>query len=655
MLARAADRVLLVVLGVSVAYLAFARPVAGLLDPFAPRSVPALVVAALSLPIAVLGYRATSAGSAWRQVVGRSLLIAVTTVVGAMTVDRIDLRLRDAQDVDHWPPRPHEIRGRTVDALEPRDRAMWAARVAAHGLTSRPRRDEIVIPQSWPFPADVTVGTRRSEDGRLEAWARTKDGVASCVSIGLGDGTPATAQAADRCEDARTAPHAIRFVAVRRVASPSPNQATTGAEPRSVGAAWNQYRRDAAHSAAAPSAPASSSGWRTRIDGPIRSSVSVVGDIVLAGAHGTGTLAALDLTTGSTRWSVRVPNWIHQDPVSDGRIVAVGFGDNARSFSNRAPSGVAAYELATGRHLWTAFDEGSVMTAPVIRDSVLVYGTGSGLLRKRRLATGALLGERQLPGAVTMAPPASVGDTIVFTLDHEFVCSLRISTLETRWCRRFRSLRMLGHAAPTIDGDRVLVTGAASLFSLGRGDLRMLSKEEMLRLARTSLFPSRYEAHSGQVFLSLRLADGDVAWRSPHFGNPREAGGHLAGTAVMRDGIGFIVLPISDTLVAFDRGSGAVRWTRDGREARGPVLVVNDRIIRGGRDGRVSVLDPRTGRTLCEERRPNGFDRAGPVLAGGLLLFGTLDGHVEAIPADRYLQCDGEPVVAFRPGRAGGS
>jgi outer membrane protein assembly factor BamB len=201
---------------------------------------------------------------------------------------------------------------------------------------------------------------------------------------------------------------------------------------------------------------------------------------------------------------------------------------------------------------------------------------------------------------------------------------------------------MLGHAAPTIDGDRVMVTGAATLLTPSPRELFALPREQLVRLVFSTLFPNRYETHAGQVFLSLHLDDGDIAWQSPLFANPRIAGGHLAGTAVFDGDLGAIILPMSDTLVAFDRATGAIRWTATGMQARGPALVVKGRVIRTGRDGWIRARSLDDGRVLCEERRPRGYDRAGPTLADGLLIFGTLDGYVEALPAERFLTCRGD-------------
>ncbi len=172
-----------------------------------------------------------------------------------------------------------------------------------------------------------------------------------------------------------------------------------------------------------------------------------------------------------------------------------------------APRGWRPIGWPPGRRLWTAFDQGSVMTTPVIRDSVIVYATGAGLLRKRVLRTGALLGADTLPGTVTMAPPVLVGDTVVFGLDHGRACALLFASLETRWCTTLGppddgtcgTDGLSRHGDGERGGDRV-VADAAGVPSHGA----------RVAVAAASLgnLPGEYEVYAGQVFAALDLHDG---------------------------------------------------------------------------------------------------------------------------------------------------
>jgi hypothetical protein len=64
-----------------------------------------------------------------------------------------------------------------------------------------------------------------------------------------------------------------------------------------------------------------------------------------------------------------------------------------------------------------------------------------------------------------------------------------------------------------------------------------------------------------------------------------------------------------------------------------------------GRDGETVLRDLVTGAERCTVRRARGYDRAGPLVAGGLAIFGDLDGVVEAIPVTDLLGCRGPGAV----------
>lgn len=627
-----------VVVGLA-AFLGLRTPAWGKYDPLPTGPGWALLyvlVAALAVAAAVIAGRSSRRLLRWGST---AALLGLVVLVGAMTFDRVQLsRTVDAQ-VDPWPPRLERVEEVRLDALEPRQRAAWAVRIGAHRLV-RPDGGfrQITIPASWPFPSDVELATVVLDVDHVDLWARAAghDSAAACHSIVVHHPDPAdTATRRTRCDGQQVPPPGLAW------SRPPIDTDTIPAIPAAASEeSWTQYRHDPLHSAVTDTPGDAPPGWTTAVDGRVRASASVVGDLVLVGGHGTGSLTALDLATGAERWVARLPNWVHQDPVSDGRIVVVGFGDNLASFAGRLPSGVAALDLATGEPLWTAFDAGSVMTSPVIHGAAIIYGTGVGTLHRRALADGALLAERVLPGMVTMAPPALVGDTLVVALDHGMACAIDAVSLADLWCHTLPDLRMVGHAAPTVDRGEVLVSGAATLATPTMSEYLHLSPWLVRDLLWSGLFPGQYEVYAGQVFAALDLHDGHVRWRSPLFANPRSVPGHTSGTAVIEDSLAVIVLPIADTLVSFDPVTGRVRWARAGHGGRGPVLVAEHRVILTGRDGVIEVRDIADGRLTCTVRRGTGWDRAGPVLAHGLVILVNLVGEVEAIPLRRLLSCD---------------
>lgn len=621
------------------------RPVArGKFDPLPSGMRAAPLYAGLAL-LGIIVLMQLVRRDAWLlRALGRFAVGGVVLLAAAMAMSRLRLWRDTEAQSDPWPPRFDRLAAVVLDSLPAADRAMWGARVAAHLALDRGRAVlPIVVATTLSFPSDVEVGVQWRGLDEFEVWARTSDGVTACVPVLLETDMRADSLARRaRCTNQDTAPGDVRFAPPLRRPLPAPLPRPPRDHP-----AWLEYRADAERSdTVAGTADLSepvTDGWSVAIDGPVRASASASDDLVLIGAHGTGSLTALDAASGAIRWIARVPNWIHQDPVTDGAILLVGFGDNLGSFAGRSPSGVAAFALVNGQRIWTAFDQGSVMTSPVIVDGAVVYGTGAGLLVRRDLATGSLLAADTLPGTVTMAPPAVIGDTVVFSLDYGRVCAILATTLEERWCTDLDDLRMMGHAAPSVVDDQVIVSGVATALTPTLQEWGDLEPDLVGRLLMSVLFPGKYDVYAGQVFAGLDLHDGRLRWRSPLYANPRLVPGHVSGTATVDDSIGVVVLPVADTVVAFDPRSGMRRWTGPAHGARGPALLLEGQAIVAGRDGVIMSWGLRDGSPRCRFDRPVGFDRAGPTPVAGRLVFVRLDGVVESMPASALLECHPAP------------
>lgn len=547
-----------------------------------------------------------------------------------------------AQGFPAFPPLAAVSLANRLDELSPLERAEWGTRIAAHRWSDQGSDSAtLVIPADWPFPSDVQVARRRTPDGDLEVWAKTGDGTAACLTLGfyVSHGSDSLAERA-RCERQKQAPVALVFATPLRSAPTNTPVVMGPLTMPPTREAWAQYRRDATHTGSTRSAAADAPGveWTTQLDGPARASASIVGELVLIGAHETGALAAIDVHSGLVKWTARVPNWIHQDVVSDGQVAVVGFGNVWPSMAGRAPSGVAAYSLDTGASLWTVFDESSVMTSAIVRDSIVVYATAAGTLRKRSLRTGALLDTLQLPGGVIMGPPVARGDTLAAALDENGLCTVRISTFEMLWCRTIPGLRMVGHASPTIVDGLLLVSGPGKLRAASPSYFATLPFKQQLSLLWNAFGPE--DGYVGQQVRAFDLQDGTPRWSTPFF-PPDEVGveGHSAGTAVIAGNLGLIVLPFSDVLVAFEVETGAIRWTAEAHHGRGVPLVIDGDVFIAGRDGVIETRDLETGALHCTISRPVGFDRVGPARADSTLVFATLRGAIIAEPLSHFTQC----------------
>ncbi len=557
------------------------------------------------------------------------LAIAVCLGLGGLALQRWCAR-RQAAGV--WPPRPAASMVARLDQIEPAERAHWGAMVMAHRIADGGRLASVpTLPDGWPFPDDAVVAVDSSPLA-VTVWVKADGDAVDCIDLPTG---PAPLPAAARCKQRMAVAGGLPFIRPVREAEQGVPDVPAG----DVGGTWLQYRNGPSRPGVAGPGEDAPAGWRAVTEGPIRASASVVAGTVLIGGQGTGALTALSLGDGHLLWRTRLPNWIHQDPVSDGRVVVTTFGDNGPAFLGRAPAGIAAYALATGRHLWTRFDESSVMTSAVLLDSFVVYVSGAGILRQRSLRTGELLRADTLPGGAVMGPAALVGDTVVIGLDPDAVCAVNGRTLERYWCRRFAHLRAFGSSAVAVHDGQVILTAQVELFALTLGDVRHTSPWMLRRLLVNVFQPWADASIAGQVTMALRLADGQVAWQGPTFGFRELAPGHISGTAAIRDSVGVVVLPMADTLVGFDPASGGVRWTSAGLRGRGPPLLIEGRAIIAGRNGTIEIRDASSGALQCAISRETGFDRMGPTLAGGLVVFLDRDGMVEAMPVRELLDC----------------
>jgi outer membrane protein assembly factor BamB len=513
------------------------------------------------------------------------------------------------------------------------DRARFAARLAAHRVTDGSGDDSAAtMPSEWPLPSNVEISVDRPATGPVRVLARVVGGSRVC-EIPLGRPVDPNGHMANQpvCRINTGADARRRFYRPREVAWTSPGVASAVTTE-----AWPQYRRDPQRSATVASAD-SGRLWYATLQAGARATASVVGGVVLIGTHGAGTLEAFSLSTGAARWRVWLPSWVHQDVVSDGRMAVVGFGDNRGSIDGRAPAGVAAYDLASGRAQWTKFERSSVMTSPVINDGAIVYVTAAGVLRKRRLADGALIGGTRLPGGMPMAPPVLRNDTLISSLDQNQVCASSFATMARIWCVRVPDMSYFGHSSASIVGDTIYVSGGvpAPAGGISRAFGRLVLSEAVTPVA--------------QSIAALDMRTGTLLWRTSGFAFRRASDGHISGTATANDRFVVISLPLADRLVAFDRGTSTLRWSIDGGGARGPVLLGGDNLYLVSRDGNLRVHRALDGQLLCSIALPRHYDRGGPTLAGGSVLLASIEGDIVAVPKRQVDACDSAAVRAVFP------
>jgi len=524
------------------------------------------------------------------------------------------------------------------------DRAHWAVRVASLAAFAGRGGGVPLVPVDWPFPPDAELAVRDSAGERNLVGRAGK--VECAVPLDLLPERWATFHDGPHCAHVRET--ALAFAKPIRApigASVSPPAVSTEG--------WRQYRRDAEATASLEPSGAGAA-WTAELLGGARSSASAVGRHVLIGTHGAGTLESFDVATGRVNWRAVLPNWVHQDAVSDGRYVAVGFGDGDRSFRARAPGGIAVFAAADGQLQWATFLPGSQMTSPVLLDSTVTYVNWTGLLEMRVLRTGRLLWSVNLPGYIAMGPPVLAGDTLVVTLDDATVCVVALSARRVRWCTSYPGLAQFGVSSPTLVGDTILISARVPP-TIGNF-FRNLGRQPIGQSARWMvgfLRPNGHLSFEAQRVLALRLADGAIVWRSADHFVRRRVQGHISGKPVFDSSVIAVTLPLPNVVAAYERRTLANAWTAEGVEARGPVLFLDGRVYYATGDGELRVHEAQGGALRCAVRVGRGFDRTGPALARGSFFFGTLEGELVSVPR-RYLDaCHADSVQSiFGPRRA---
>ena len=502
--------------------------------------------------------------------------------------------------------------------------------------------------QQW-MPATSRTNVEIRARGDTGWAARASDGKTDCT-IWVRDsslrqdrqnveGSPACGTA----PESRTRLHRINTVLAPALVE-SPFQASD------ITGEWRQHRLDAQRSGVIsfdPKAPAYR--WTTQIGGPVRSSVAIAGNQVFIGSHANGEIVALSLDSGKAGFRVRAPNWIHHEPVITDRLVIFGFGNNEPSdvnsrFLGSPPSGIVAYDRMTGREVWRRYTRGSVMSSPVLLDSLMVIVTGSHEVIAYRVRDGAQLRNTTLSDYSPMANPAIVDSLFIIGVEPATLCAVEIRSGRKVYCHVLSSGSWgAGHASAAIAGDLVLQVYEEDLDGSGgtaeNGVLVMFRR--IIGLPPRRHRPRPPTARREQVMVALHWRDGTEAWRARLGEGTLSATGHTAGTPVVSGNMAFVPSPLSERVVAVDTRTGKILWSAPVNPSRGSVVVIGSSVMAATRDTGFVVLDAATGVVRCRQRLPQVADRAGLTVSGSTGVLTLTDGIIMARPVADWLSCRG--------------
>ena len=138
--------------------------------------------------------------------------------------------------------------------------------------------------------------------------------------------------------------------------------------------------------------------WKASVDRPGSLSIVVIGKIVVAGSE-RGTLVAMDRAAGAPLWTTHLGSGTALSVAGDGGTVIV----------TSAAGDVTRVDPATGAVVWAFRVGGPILRGVAISGDVGLVGDGSGRVTAFRITTGASIWTREL-GSGEINTPAIGGD-----------------------------------------------------------------------------------------------------------------------------------------------------------------------------------------------------------------------------------------------------
>lgn len=325
--------------------------------------------------------------------------------------------------------------------------------------------------------------------------------------------------------------------------------------------------------------------WRAPLDTSVRALAAGDGLVLVAG--GDGSLRALDPASGSQRWKVATGGEILGRPLVHAGHALFASGD-----------GLARSVDAKGRVRWTVALGAAAFAAPTLAGPAAVFATNAGSLVALDPADGRKLGECPAAGYAIESPLVFDGERLLFGAWDEH---LHAFALESAGLRRLWKCRVHGPKA---------ARAAAAYFS--PGDAAPVSTGGLVYVADRAFELSVVDAKEGTLL------------------------GHVPGVAALAAG------PRPGTVVARGKEDAILLVERDKILARieaptGPVPVPpvdlgGGRWLVCGDRGDVTVWAPGSEAPPLRYRLfTGGFHLATPLLAGPIVVFGSMDGTVTAV------------------------
>lgn len=305
-------------------------------------------------------------------------------------------------------------------------------------------------------------------------------------------------------------------------------------------------------------------------------------------ANASGTVQAVDRTTGHVIWTKIINKGIVSGPTVAEGYVAVG--------TNR--SSVVLLRQADGAEVRRLKVSGDVLSKPGIKHNKVILKTIDGNLYAFDLKTGEKIWVSQhgSPSLILKASssPVFVGHLAIVGFSDGRLDAIDIETGSVVW------QRSIAFASGSSDVERLVDIDADPII---RGDTAYLAS---------------YQGYVG----ALSLASGQFTWRKP---------ASVYKNLAIDDNT-LYVTDSNDVIWALDRQNGQVKWKQLALKARGltePTLMGN-RLIVGDRTGYLHVIATQNG-TLITRKQLSGAIDIAPAVVGNNIYVMTANGKLNRL------------------------
>lgn len=350
----------------------------------------------------------------------------------------------------------------------------------------------------------------------------------------------------------------------------------------------------------------------------------------------TEPMALTDITpsvTVSKLWSADAGKGEGRLGVRQGPVVADG-----RVYAAAVEGGVRAFDLQTGKPVWTYDSKLRLSGGPGTGEGLVVVGGLDGEVIALDAGTGAEKWQAKVNGEIIAAPAVGLGMVFVRSNDGR-VTALDAASGERRWfwAHDVPLLSLRGNDAPVV-GPGLLFVGNddGTVSALAANDGRPLwdqvvaqpdGRTELDRMADVDGTPVLedtilYVTSFKRQTIAIDAPNGRPMWTSQHGG---------AG----RIGVGSDRLVVSDTngsVFGLDKAGGTALWQQPGLARRNLTApaVQGDYAVVGDYDGYLHWLKLDNGEFAARTRVGGDALRAAPVVADGVLVVQNVDGELSA-------------------------